>query len=192
MRKIIKLFLLAILTGCGNTAINNVVKNDKTITNTDKKDLKPLLPSASPKSTEQIKNELISNNSDKPKFDNAKVVKEGIRDSYIYLIFKDEYKVRIKGLEEKTFKSLISKDLSQINNLLTKYNVKQVEPHNSFFSKSEEELEAEEKAAEKLYGTDYPNKGSIYTLSVENVDVKSFIEELRKNELVLSANENTG
>lgn len=129
MKRILIWFLL-LNTSCSSYPINQDNSNVKS----KKPEIKPQEIFVN---TDKIKNELISNTSEKPKFDNAKVVKEGIRNSYIYLIFKDEHKVRIKGLEEKIFKSLLNKDLSQINNLLVKYNVKQVDPHDSYFSKSE-------------------------------------------------------
>lgn len=127
-----------------------------------------------------------------PKFDVARPVYEGIRNAHIALFFKDSFKVRIESIEKKMFKSLINTDVSNVNKLFQEYKVSTIEPHEGALGKTEDELEKEEKASEDLYKSDYPNKASIYYIYAENINVKEFIDKLRQESIVLSANENSG
>jgi hypothetical protein len=127
-----------------------------------------------------------------PKFDVARPVYEGIRNAHIALFFKDSFKVRIGSIEKKMFKSLINTDVSNVNKLFQEYKVSTIEPHEGALGKTEDELEKEEKASEALYKSDYPNKASIYYIYAENINVKEFIDKLRQDSIVLSANENSG
>ncbi|MFN8673685.1 MAG: hypothetical protein U0457_16595 [Candidatus Sericytochromatia bacterium] len=142
-----------------------------------------------PITTEQIKAEFISSGSNSPKFDIIKDVKEGTRNAYITLFFKSEKKIRAESFESKIFKSLTSSDINNLNKLIKDYNVKTLETTDSALTKSEAQLEYEKAEAEKLYGSYYPNKADIFYLFVENINVKEFIEKLREDINVLSANE---
>lgn len=187
MKKIILLSFL--ISGCSNPVVKPI--NDKVIQNNVKQDEKfenNLFKE------EKMKNELIYHKSisEKPKFDTIKSVESGKRNAYITIFFKDSMKIRLIGLGENSFKSLSNNDTDNLNKIIKKYNINKIEANESIYLKSEFELEDEEKQAEKYYGVDYPNKASIYNIHVENIDIKSFIEELRKDSLVLSANENQG
>ncbi len=128
-----------------------------------------------------------------PKFNQAYPVKEGIRVAAISVFFKDPPKIRYNP-DIKELVSLAFVDVTNINNLMKKYNVKTNIPY-AARGKTEEELEKQEKQMEKTFGVDMPNEASIYYLYTESdnpINVKEFIETLRLDPLVLNANEDTG
>ena len=53
---------------------------------------------------------------EKPDFKVVKPVVEGVnRSAYISLFFKDDFKIRLDGLDSISFKSLTNKNVSKIN-----------------------------------------------------------------------------
>ena len=127
----------------------------------------------------------------KPQISESRQVEQGLRKADIMIIFKDSEKVRYKFNENK-FYSLKNSNLSNLNSLIKLYPLRLVEPYDSAIGKSEEELEIEEKANEKATGLEYPNAASIYYFSTEEINVKDFIDKLRKESVVLNVNEKDG
>jgi hypothetical protein len=124
----------------------------------------------------------------KPRFDQAYPVTEGIRKTDMSVFFKDPAKIRYKT-ELKEFISLAGADVTNINNLMKQYSIKIV-VSDAVYGKTEEQLEKEEKESEAFFGVDFPNSASIYNLYAKTpINVKEFIEALRMDPSVLSANE---
>ena len=123
-----------------------------------------------------------------PTFSDVKPVKEGIRTTSMSVFFKDPAKIRYKT-EINEFVSLAGANVTNINNLIKKYDITVYIP-DSAKGKTEEQLEAQEKREESLSGADIPNKGSIYYIyAYTPINIKEFIEALRLDPSVLSANE---
>jgi hypothetical protein len=184
---------------------NNIKQPAKTVINNQNPEVKKeeIKPSAITGQQNAInpeaynKDELIPNSSNttspyKPQFDIAREVNPGTRNAHMSIFFRDNHKVRLAGPDTRTFKSLAGSDLSLINTLISQYNIKTIDGVESTQNKSEEELAQEEKQAEGFYGIDYPNKASIYYFYAENINVKEFIEKLRQEPVILSANEDNG
>ena len=104
------------------------------------------------------------------------------------VFFKDPAKIRYKE-DTKEFISLAEADVTNINRLIKQYNIT-VYIMDSAKGKTEEQLEAQEKREESISGGDIPNKASIYLIfAYTPINVKEFIESLRLDSSVLSANE---
>jgi hypothetical protein len=143
----------------------------------------------------EVKKDNITNTekySNNINFNISKPIKEGVRNAHITIFFEDNKKIRLTNFGENTFKSLSNYNTENLNKIIKKYDIKKIEANESVYLQSEEDLSLEEKLNEKKYNKDYPNKGSIYNMYAENIDVKGFINELKNNELVLSVNENNG
>ena len=175
MKKTISLLLLLLfLTSCSNNlpTIKTIEKPKEIIT---------------AKPSPETKKIVVQ----KPQISESRQVEQGLRKADIMIIFKDSEKVRYKFNENK-FYSLNNIDLSNLNSLIKLYPLRLVEPYDSVIGKSEEELETEEKANEKVTGVEYPNAASIYYFSTESINVKDFIDRLRKEAVVLNVNEKDG
>ena len=177
MKKSISLLLLLCLTGC-NSNITNIPTNKIIEKPKDAITSKPI---------PETKKVVVQ----KPQISESRQVEQGIRKADIMIIFKDSEKVRYKFNENK-FYSLKNTDLSNLNSLIKQYPVRLVEPYDSAIGKSEQELETEEKENEKATGVEYPNAGSIYYFSTEEINIKDFIDKLRKEYIVLNVNEKDG
>ena len=119
-----------------------------------------------------------------PPYSVAYTVPDNVREGTISLIFKDEYKVRYNK-EKKIFYSLLGNDLSNINKIMSEYKI-----DSTFFSRqiTEEQAEIEEKRAEVKYGYDEFNALSAYFIEVKDINVKEFVEKIRKDYLVRECN----
>ncbi|MFN8576945.1 MAG: hypothetical protein U0354_08805 [Candidatus Sericytochromatia bacterium] len=174
MKKFSKTIIISILISL-NSCFNSVQVNKTDNTKTTKKE-----------NTPTNKNIVL-----KPQISEQRTVTEGLRKADIMIVFKDNEKIRFNFNENK-FYSLKNTDVSKLNSIIKEYKIRMIEPHDTAIGKSEEELETQEKNNEKTTGGEYPNAGSIYYISTEEINVKEFIEKLRKENCVLSINERDG
>lgn len=155
-----------------------------------------------------------------PPYSRENATPSNVKEGSISLIFKDEYKVRIKNHDdfqkkvklkldtEKNNKNLMEvlpeafdkdfykadkleslnqNDVSKINNILRKYNVDLFQSIAS--TQTQEQADETERLVESNNsGYDSPNAYSTYTIEFKNIDLVSFINELRSSPLVREAN----
>lgn len=114
-----------------------------------------------------------------------KPVKEGIYSGQIELIFEDSYKIRQKN-NSLEFTSLTNIDVSEVNNLINEYNVSRIL---GSLSSTEEEAERDYNMLLKSDPTGHAfNVLSYYRLTVNEINVKEFIDKLRTISYVREAN----
>src|SRR5690606_29282993 len=117
----------------------------------------------------------------KPRFDDVHIVKPGVRDATIGVIFKDNYKVRSKN---KNFESLNRMGINNLNTIMKDYDF----TTNSLGNDAEEERYSKwERDAEESYETDIPNLLSVHFINVKNADIQKVVNKLRSLPFVLSA-----
>ncbi|MEK7431648.1 MAG: hypothetical protein AABZ74_00830 [Cyanobacteriota bacterium] len=202
MKKIFLFFALSFLS-CNTPASNNQQNDKEKISINDtkkdeiiaKKDDKVTLDKESIKISEIKPSILPSNISELNKNDKKVNPKYAIyyptssKDQGILnIIFKDEYKIRNYYGE---FVSKTGENISFINQIIKKYNVK-IDPE-SDFSKiaNEKELEFKSEQEKDLTLKDgfyNPNKLSIYKLEVNNIDISYFINKLKNEKYILNIN----
>ncbi|MFN8673689.1 MAG: S8/S53 family peptidase [Candidatus Sericytochromatia bacterium] len=151
-------------------------------------------------------------------YSTANPVPEGVRNGYVSLVFKDEYKIRLRpenGHQDPpgnssnsnansnnnnnnapTHKKFVisvqgSPDLedekmNKINNLLKHYKINDV--LGGLEGMTEQKALEEEQSLEQEFGYDYSNRGSSYTLVINDSDIKSFVDEMRAFNVVREIN----
>lgn len=149
-----------------------------------------------------------------PPYSRAEPLPVGILDGSISLIFKDEYKIRLKDhilrLSDKNFsnnnpkvnkfdsefdsldiniKEIKNKDIHDVNKILKKYDIVRVSGITSPYQ-SEEQEKINDIEREKIYKHDVANQYSVYNIQVRKTNIAELVTSLRSNDIVRESNYN--